>query len=199
MFAILYAPNWHSSQLNVVAITAGVTKRPVLLKALFAMPCNAASALPARAFFKADSELTYPASRANAATLARPMTRHRMKGSWKKVGGSFSDMAGISRCGTKDRQICAVTTRTEAMPRRPCHTESAVMIRRKRKMPFLDTHLPTRHLSSPPLEVPSCKSSAALKSHPNRARGRSLSMRCGMRCKPDLIDARARAGRDGYC
>lgn len=119
MFAILYAPNWHSSQLMVVATTAGITNRPVLRNALFAMPCNAASELPARAFFSADNELTYPASRANSATLDRPIMRHRTKGNWKKVGGSFSDIAGARRCGTKDRTRCAVTTRTEARPRRP--------------------------------------------------------------------------------
>lgn len=126
MLAILYAPNWHNSQLRVVAITAGVTNRPVLLKALLAIPCNAASEWPARAFFKADKELTYPASRANAATLARPMTRHRMKGNWRKVGGSFSDIAGIRRCGTSDRQTCAVTTSTDAIPRRPYASRSAL-------------------------------------------------------------------------
>ena len=126
MFAIRYAPNWQSNQLIVVAMTAGVTNRPVLLKALFAIPCNAASALPARAFFNADKELTYPASSAKAATLARPMTRHRMKGSWKKVGGSFSDIAGARRWGTSDRVMCAVTTRTEAMPRKPYRLELAL-------------------------------------------------------------------------
>ena len=124
--AILYAPNWHNSQLSVVAITAGVTNRPVLRNALLAIPCNAASEFPARAFFNADRELTYPASRANAATLARPMTRHRIKGSWRKVGGSFSDIAGIRRCGTRERQMCAVTTSTDAMPRKPYASESAI-------------------------------------------------------------------------
>ena len=35
------------------------------------------------------------------------------------MGGSFSDIAGERRCGAKERDIWAVTTNTDAIPRRP--------------------------------------------------------------------------------
>ena len=94
-------------------------KRPVLLKALFAIPDNAASMFPALVCLMGFNALTYPDRIAKMATLARPMTRHRKKGSCMMTVELFSPIAGERRWGAKERAMWAVTTSSEAIPRKP--------------------------------------------------------------------------------
>jgi hypothetical protein len=98
---------------------AGSMKRPVRRKALRDRAAKAASVWPARACLMGFSALTKPDRMAKAATLARPMKRHRMKGSWNTVGGRLGPSAGVSRMGDSERATCAVTTSRDAIPRRP--------------------------------------------------------------------------------
>lgn len=62
-----------------------------------------------------------------------------MKGSCNNVGGRVADIAGDRRCGTKERQMWAVTTSTDAIPRSPYSTGLAIEIREDE----IDCRLPT--------------------------------------------------------
>ena len=57
------------------------------------------------------------------ATEARPMIRQRRMGSCMRSGAVVGEAEGESRCGARVRVMCAVRTRREAMPRRPCGGE----------------------------------------------------------------------------
>lgn len=109
------------NQLISVPKVAGRKSRGVRRNALFAIPTNAASCCPARNCRIGFRAHTYPVTRENIDTPIRPCTRIRIIGNWRNRGETpVSADTGLKRSSSNPLAMCVQTTRSDAMPRRPC-------------------------------------------------------------------------------